>query len=64
MLGKVLKGFSGQVVETLQRSYDPMAAYAIFFTGTAVVGVPALILCLMLGARHRRQQRALAQAAT
>ena len=62
LLGKVLKGFSGQMVETLQRSYEPMAAYAIFFTGTALVGIPALILCLMLGARHRRQQRALAAA--
>lgn len=58
LLGKVLKGFSGQVVETLQRSYEPMTAYAIFFTGTALVGIPALVLCIALGARHRRQQRA------
>ncbi|MGA0606031.1 AmpG family muropeptide MFS transporter [Phenylobacterium sp. VNQ135] len=64
LLGKVLKGFSGQIVETLERTYDPMTAYAIFFTGTAVIGVPALILCLVLGARHRRAQRALAAAAT
>ncbi|HEY0646934.1 AmpG family muropeptide MFS transporter [Phenylobacterium sp.] len=63
LLGKVLKGFSGQVVESLQGSYDLMTAYALFFTGTAVVGVPALVLCLLLGARHRREQR-LAQAAT
>ena len=63
LLGKVLKGFSGQVVETLQQTYAPMTAYAIFFTGTAIVGVPALVLCLMLGARHRRQQRALAATA-
>jgi PAT family beta-lactamase induction signal transducer AmpG len=62
LLGKVLKGFSGQAVETLERTYDPMTAYALFFTGTAIIGVPALILCLMLGARHRREQRALAAA--
>lgn len=62
LLGKVLKGFSGQVVESLQATYDPMTAYAIFFTGTAVVGIPALILCAMLGVRHRREQRRLAQA--
>ncbi|HEY8573502.1 AmpG family muropeptide MFS transporter [Phenylobacterium sp.] len=63
LLGKVLKGFSGATVETLGRSYDQMTAYAIFFTGTAIVGIPALILCLVLGQRHRREQRALAAAA-
>jgi MFS transporter, PAT family, beta-lactamase induction signal transducer AmpG len=63
LLGKVLKGFSGQVVESLQASYDLMTAYALFFTGTALVGVPALVLCLILGARHRRELRVAAQAA-
>lgn len=62
LLGKVLKGFSGQVVETLQQTHDQMTAYALFFTGTAVVGVPALVLCIMLGARHRRLQKAAAAA--
>lgn len=63
LLGKVLKGFSGTTVEGLQQTYDPMTAYAIFFTGTAVLGIPALVLCAMLGARHRREQRRLAAAA-
>ncbi|CAN7473901.1 MFS transporter [Phenylobacterium sp. LjRoot225] len=63
VLGKVLKGFSGAMVEALERSYSQTTAYAIFFTGTALVGVPALILCLMLGVRHKREQRALAQTA-
>lgn len=60
LLGKVLKGFSGSVVEALERSHDQAHAYAIFFTGTAVVGAPALVLCLLLANRHRREQRALA----
>ena len=62
LLGKVLKGFSGQMVETLEQTYDPMTAYALFFTGTAVIGIPALVLCILLGARHRRLQRKLAEA--
>jgi MFS transporter, PAT family, beta-lactamase induction signal transducer AmpG len=62
LLGKFLKGFSGATVEALETQYDPASAYALFFTGTAVLGIPALVLCLMLGARHRRAQRELAQA--
>jgi MFS transporter, PAT family, beta-lactamase induction signal transducer AmpG len=62
LLGKVLKGFSGQIVETLEQTWGQLTAYAIFFAGTAVVGFPALILCLMLGARHNRDQRRLAAA--
>jgi PAT family beta-lactamase induction signal transducer AmpG len=55
LLGKVLKGFSGSVVEALERSYDQAHAYAIFFTGTAVVGLPALVLCFVLAHRHRQE---------
>ena len=53
LLGKVLKGFSGAAVEGLERGRDLMDAYAIFFAGTAAVGIPALILCWFLD-RHRR----------
>jgi MFS transporter, PAT family, beta-lactamase induction signal transducer AmpG len=60
MLGKFLKGFSGATVEALEKSYEPMMAYAIFFAGTAAVGIPALILCIMLGQRHKREQAAAA----
>jgi PAT family beta-lactamase induction signal transducer AmpG len=55
LLGKVLKGFSGQVVEALQVGRDIMDAYAIFFIGTAVVGIPALVLCAYLNHIMRKR---------
>jgi PAT family beta-lactamase induction signal transducer AmpG len=55
-LGKFLKGFSGQVVDTLSQGRSLMDAYAIFFTGAAAIGLPALILCLFL-VRARAAQR-------
>ncbi|MES2834274.1 MAG: MFS transporter [Pseudomonadota bacterium] len=54
LLGKFLKGFSGVVVEGLQQGHELMTAYALFFAGTAAVGVPALILCWMLDRRNQR----------
>ena len=47
-LGKFLKGFSGLVVENLAQGRSLMEAYAIFFVGAGLMGVPALILCLFL----------------
>jgi len=55
MLGKVLKGFSGQVVESLQIGRDLMDAYAIFFAMTAAVGIPAVILSIVLANRTKRE---------
>ncbi len=63
LLGKILKGFSGVMVETLGRTYDQMTAYAIFFAGTAVVGIPALVLCILLARRNRRLARSQAAVA-
>lgn len=57
LLGKFLKGFSGTIVEGLEATYGQMPAYAIFFAGTAAVGLPAVVLCLMLGARIRAQKQ-------
>ncbi|GAB3737876.1 MFS transporter [Luteimonas pelagia] len=51
LLGKVLKGFSGVAVESLQAATSLLDGYALFFIGTAVVGLPALLLCLLLGRR-------------
>lgn len=56
LLGKVLKGFSGAAVEGLQVGRDLMHAYALFFAGTAAVGIPALLLCWIL---HQRTRKAL-----
>jgi PAT family beta-lactamase induction signal transducer AmpG len=51
--GKILKGFSGAVVEQLSASYGLMDAYAIFFVGCGLIGLPAVFLFLLLAARHR-----------
>lgn len=48
-VGKVVKGFSGVIVEGLAASHGLMPAYAIFFIGCGLVGLPALVLCLLLG---------------
>ena len=53
LLGKVLKGFSGVAVETLQAGHGQVGGYALFFLGTALTGIPALLLCLLLARRIR-----------
>ena len=55
LLGKVLKGFSGVAVEQLQAAHGQTGGYALFFLGTALAGVPALLLCLWLSRRLRAQ---------
>lgn len=57
-LGKVLKGFSGQMVQALEPAAGQMGAYALFFAGTAAIGIPVLALCLFLDRAARRQQAA------
>ena len=53
LLGKVLKGFSGVAVETLESGGRTLIdAYALFFVGTALVGIPALLLCIILATRR------------
>jgi len=52
LLGKVLKGFSGVAVEHLQAGRTELEGYALFFIGTAVVGIPALLLCVILAKRR------------
>lgn len=48
LLGKVLKGFSGLAVQKLSETHPLLEAYAYFFVGTALIGVPALALCILL----------------
>lgn len=55
MLGKILKGFSGVAVESLQVGRTLMEGYALFFAATAAIGIPTLILCWMLQQRTRRE---------
>ncbi len=54
MPGKFLKGLSGAAVDGLAKSHALVDAYALFFVGTALIGIPALLLCLWL-VRHARR---------
>jgi PAT family beta-lactamase induction signal transducer AmpG len=51
LLGKMLKGFSGVVVEHLETGRTLLEAYSLFFVGTALIGIPALLLCIRLTMR-------------
>jgi PAT family beta-lactamase induction signal transducer AmpG len=51
--GKILKGFSGALVESLSASHGLLGAYAIFFVGAGLIGVPAILLFVLLNARQR-----------
>jgi PAT family beta-lactamase induction signal transducer AmpG len=55
LLGKFLKGFSGLLVDTLAKSHDQMHAYAWFFAITAMIGLPALVLCYLLIGKYQKQ---------
>lgn len=50
--GKVLKGMSGWTIEQLEVGRSLLEAYSLFFAGTALIGIPALLLCLVLAARR------------
>jgi MFS family permease len=57
MPGKFLKGLSGVAVDTLAKTHSLIEAYALFFIGTALIGIPALLLCVWL-VRHARRLEA------
>jgi PAT family beta-lactamase induction signal transducer AmpG len=61
-LGKILKGFSGAMVESLSTTHGLTHAYAIFFIACGLTGVPAVLLFAALGYWHRRKQPAPAAA--
>src|SRR5262249_16080808 len=55
--GKILKGFSGAAVEAMAAQFGLMNAYAAFFVGCGLIGVPALLLFALLAERHHRQAK-------
>jgi PAT family beta-lactamase induction signal transducer AmpG len=58
--GKILKGFSGEIVENLQAGGRTLLqAYSTFDLGSAAIGIPAVLLCLVLA---QRQAKAIAAA--
>lgn len=62
LLGKLLKGFSGVAVEQLALGRSLAEGYGLFFLGTALAGIPALLLCLWLSQRMRTAPAAGVQA--
>jgi PAT family beta-lactamase induction signal transducer AmpG len=54
-IGKLLKGPSGLVVDTLTAHFGRMDAYAAFFIGCGLLGVPALVLFALLDRGYRRR---------
>jgi PAT family beta-lactamase induction signal transducer AmpG len=50
--GKTLKGFSGELVETLQHGRTLLEAYSLFYLYSAALGIPAIILCVVLAIRR------------
>ncbi len=61
LLGKMLKGFSGVAVEHLETGRTLLEAYSLFFVGTALVGIPALLLCIRLTLRNHGPTKGTAQ---
>jgi MFS transporter, PAT family, beta-lactamase induction signal transducer AmpG len=57
-VGKLSKGFSGVWVEHLAVGRTLIEAYGLFFIGAGLLGVPALILCLVLARTTRQPPRA------
>ena len=55
-VGKFAKGFSGVMVESLASGRTLLDGYALFFIGAGLLGVPALVLCIIL-ARVQRPPR-------
>ena len=53
-VGKFAKGFSGVTVERLAAGRTLLEGYGLFFIGAGLLGIPALILCIVL-ARVTRQ---------
>jgi PAT family beta-lactamase induction signal transducer AmpG len=61
-LGKILKGFSGAIVESLSHTHGLIHGYGIFFIACGLTGVPGVLLFAALGYWHKRKQTAPATA--
>ena len=54
ILGKILKGLSGVAVETLDRTFELLIAYGVFFAITASIAVPSVLVALWAARVHSR----------
>jgi PAT family beta-lactamase induction signal transducer AmpG len=57
-VGKFMKGFSGVMVTSLGQGRTLLEGYALFFIAAGLLGVPALILCVLLARVAPRSQGA------
>ena len=57
-IGKFTKGFSGVMVENFAAGRTLLDGYALFFITCGLLGVPALVLCLVLARATRRARAA------
>jgi PAT family beta-lactamase induction signal transducer AmpG len=57
-VGKVLKGFSGPLVQGIAAHEGLLPAYQMFFIGAGLLGIPAILLFMVLAARQRVPLRA------
>jgi PAT family beta-lactamase induction signal transducer AmpG len=53
-VGKFAKGFSGVMVESLASGRTLLEGYSLFFIGAGLLGIPAIILCLILARVERK----------
>jgi len=53
-IGKFAKGFSGVMVEQFAAGRTLLDGYALFFIVSGLLGVPALVLCLLLARATKR----------
>ena len=60
-VGKFAKGFSGVMVERLASGRTLLVAYGLFFIGAGLLGIPALILCIILAHATRESEDAHAE---
>jgi MFS transporter, PAT family, beta-lactamase induction signal transducer AmpG len=56
-VGKFTKGFSGVAVERLAVGRNLIDAYGLFFIGAGLLGLPALVLCVVLARATREARR-------
>jgi PAT family beta-lactamase induction signal transducer AmpG len=52
LAGKFLKGFSGLTIDAMTPHLGRMDAYAVFFIGCGLMGLPALALFALLARRQ------------
>jgi len=53
LTGKLLKGFSGQIIDSFTPHLGLMGAYQAFFIGTALIGMPVIWLILRFMGKYR-----------